>query len=81
MGEARHNKSFPKMHRRWVVKKVMEKKKIDFRKELQVKVLDACSGVCDIPEDMQVTLPSNIASEPAPDKQSLVDHHRSRFGN
>ena len=69
------------MHRRWVVKKVMEKKTFDFRKELQVKVLDMCSGIGDIPEPMQVALPNNIASEPAPDKQSLIDHHRSRFGN
>lgn len=49
-GEARYNQSFPKMHKRWVVKPVMEKKTYDFLPELQKNVLDMCAGIGDIPE-------------------------------
>ncbi|KXJ08546.1 THAP domain-containing protein 2 [Exaiptasia diaphana] len=73
-GEPRFNKSFPKMHKRWVVKPVMKKKSYDFLPELQIKVLEVL-----VRSLSQVDLPDNIASEPAPDKQDLIDRHRSRF--
>ena len=68
------------MHKRWVVKPVKEKKNYDFLQELQTKVLGMCEGTGEIPEAIiEVELPDNIASEPAPDKQDLIDRHRSRF--
>lgn len=79
-GVARYNKSFPKTHKRWVVKPVKVKKKYNFRQGLQTKVLEMCEGTGDIPEPIiEVQLPDNIASKPAPDKQDLIDRHRSRF--
>lgn len=78
-GEARYNKCFPKMHKRWVVKPVKEKKNYDFLPELQTRVLEMCEGTGEIPEPIEVDLPDNIASEQAPDKQHLIARHRSRF--
>jgi len=79
-GEARYRQCFPKMHKRWVVKPVLENKNYAFLPELQQKVLEMCDGTEDpILEPIEVDLPANIASEPAPDKQELIQRHRSRF--
>lgn len=79
-GEAKYRQCFPKMHKRWVVKPVMEKKNYAFLPELQKKVLELCEGTQDSNlEPIEVDLPANIASEPAPDKQELIQRHRSRF--
>ena len=79
-GEARYNQSFPKRHKKWVVKPVMEKKKYDFLPVLQKKVLEVCQGTEEVsPDAIEVELPDNIASEPAPAKQELIQKHRSRF--
>ncbi|KAK2558915.1 THAP domain-containing protein 2 [Acropora cervicornis] len=79
VGEARYRPCFPKMHRRWVVKPVLEKKSYAFLPELQKKVLGMCNGTEDPLEPTAVYLPPNIASEPAPGKQDLIKKHRSRF--
>ena len=79
VGEARYRPCFPKMHRRWVVKPVLEKKSYAFLPELQKKVLGMCNGTEDPLEPTAVDLPPNIASEPAPGKQDLIKKHRSRF--
>ena len=81
-GEARYRKCFPKMHKRWVVKPVLEKKSYTFLPELQLKVLQLCEGgmeVAHIAPIDEVDLPRNIASVPAPDKGELIQRHRSRF--
>ena len=81
-GEARYRKSFPKTHKRWVAKPVKEKKSYAFLSELQLKVLELCEDGMDAaqikPLDI-VEVPSNIASVPAPDKQEIIQRHRSRF--
>jgi len=79
VGEARYRPCFPKMHRRWVVKPVLEKKSYAFLPELQKKVLGMCDGTEDPLEPTAVDLPPNIASEPALGKQDLIKKHRSRF--
>ena len=79
-GEARYRQCFPKMQKRWTVKKVFEKKKYNFLPELQKNVLEMCSGIGNIPDPVpEVELPANIATTPAPNKQDLIDKHRSRF--
>lgn len=68
------------MQKRWVVKPVKEKKTYEFLPDLQKRVLGMCSGTGDIPDPVpDVDLPANIAREPAPDKEELIERHRSRF--
>ena len=69
VGEARYRPCFPKMHGRWVVKPVLEKKSYAFLPELQKKVRGMCNGTEDPLEETAVDLPRNIASGAAPGKQ------------
>ena len=81
-GEARYRKCFPKMHKRWVVKPVLQTKNYAFLPELQLKVLEICEGgmeAAGVEPMEEVELPRNIASVPAPDKRELIERHRSRF--
>lgn len=79
-GEARFRKCFPKMHKRWVVKSILENKSYTFIPELQTKVLQMCKGVADDVQPLaEVDLPRNIANKPAAEKKELIQRHRSRF--
>ncbi|KAK3745396.1 hypothetical protein QZH41_001436 [Actinostola sp. cb2023] len=79
IGEARYRKCFPKMHKRWVAKPIMEKKTYAFLPEMQKRILETCQDGTAAALPIQVDLPDNIATKPAPDKQELIERHRSRF--
>jgi len=78
-GEARYRKCFPKTHKRWVVKPILQAKTYAFLPELQRNVLQNCQDGKVEPIEPDVDLPQNIASELAPNKQELIRRHRSRF--
>lgn len=81
-GDARYRMCFPKTHKRWGVKPIKEQKNYDFLPKLQLKVLQACDGGlegAEIEPLDEVELPANIASVPAPDKDELIQRHRTRF--
>ena len=78
-GEARYRRCFPKAHKRWVVKPIMQPKTYIFLPELQRGALKKCEDGNAVALVRGVNLPQNIASEPAPNKQELICRHRSRF--
>lgn len=77
--EARYRRCFPKAHKRWVVKPIMQPKTYNFLPDLQRGVLKKCEDGNAVALVREVNLPQNIASEPAPDKQELICRHGSRF--
>lgn len=79
IGEARYRKCFPKTHKRWVVKPILQPKTYAFLPELQSKVLKLCQDGNAAALVTDVELPKNIASEPDPGKQELIRRHHSRF--
>lgn len=79
IGEARYRKCFPKAHKRWVVKPIMQTKTYAFLPEMQQSVLNNCQDGTVVGHAAEINLPHNIASEPAPEKQELIRRHRSRF--
>jgi len=78
-GELRYRQKYPKMHKRWVVKPVLEEKSYAFIDELKTNMLRMCQGDIDIEPLDEVDLPKNIAKTPATNKQDLIQKHRSRF--
>ena len=70
-GEARYRRSFPKAHKRWVVKPIMQPKTYNLLLELQRGVLKKREDGNAVAQVREVNLPQNIASEPAPDKQVI----------
>jgi len=71
-GEARYRKCFPKAHKRWVVKTILQAKTYAFLPELQKKVLQSCEDRSAASMELDVNLPQNIACKPAPDKTELI---------
>ena len=70
----------PKGTKRWVVKPISKCKDYSFRTTLMEVVVRSCK---ESPSSKPVipNLPKNIASEPAPPKQELIQKHKSHFNN
>ena len=81
-GEARYKMSFPKAQKQWVVKPIKEKKSYGHVHDLMADVVNVCAdrgiagGAQGLPGQ---NLPRNIARTPIPNKQQLIQQHRSRF--
>ena len=78
-GELRYKLSFPKVHKRWVVKPIKEEKNYDHVSKMVKDVINACERKPTTDSITRVNLPRNIASKPRPDKAELFLQHRSRF--
>ena len=72
IGAARYRQSFPKTHKRWVVKPIKVKKNYVFLPEMLKTVLKKCEDGTAASGPVEVNLPPNIATEPAPSKDELI---------
>ena len=80
-GEERYNVSWSKITSNWASYPIKEKKNKNYLHEM-VKDTINCVKRKERPEKPQVpNLPKNIAALPKPDKKTVIENQRSRFGD
>ena len=81
-GKCRYRVAYQKAQRQWVAKPVRERNSYHFAHELIEDVVTAYQQVKDTKLPVALPpnpLPRNIANTPAPDKETLIQCHKSRF--
>ena len=80
-GEERSNVAWSKITSNWASKPIKEQKSTDYLHEMVRETIN-CVERKEIPEKPNFPdLPKNIAPIPKPDKKTVIENQRSRFGN
>lgn len=79
-GDNRYKLVFPKGRKKWVVKPVVEEKSFGFIADLMKDVVSHKKDGAEIPSSTPTRIPQNIATEPRPCKDEVVQAHKTRMG-
>jgi hypothetical protein len=78
-GKLRYKVVFPKQAAKWVSKPIKSHKNKNYVYELIERVVECCKDKTILDDVSVPDIPKNIASTPRPDKQTVIEAHRSRF--
>ena len=78
-GKARYKSAYTKGGKKWVVKPIKEEKSYEYVNRLLEDTVNECKSGEKQRISIAPNIPKNIAPSPAPDKETLVKKHKSRF--
>lgn len=79
LGKPRFNVVYPKRSRTWIARPIYTPKTHEWREQLLTQVVAAKRSGTTLPQVDTSSLPTNIALDPRPPKDSVVEQYQSRF--